>query len=263
MNKIITILQARYSSTRLPGKVLLPILGQPMLIQQINRIKNSTLHGQIVIATSTHHEDEKIVNCCKENGITYYCGKLDDVLDRFYQAASLYQPDHIVRLTGDCPLIDPQIIDQVIQTHLDGNFDYTTNALKPTYPDGLDVEIFKLSALKTAWIEATLNSDREHVTPYIYRNNDQFNIGHIYNNIDLSHLRWTVDWQIDFDLIKKIFENLFPYNPRFTFSDILQFIERHPELKTINTYHTRNEGLQKSLQEDQLISRAQRNVQML
>lgn len=260
MNKIITILQARYNSTRLPGKVLFPILDHPMLIHQINRIKNSKLHGQIIVATSTHHEDQNIVNCCKDNSISYYCGKLDDVLDRFYHAAIPHHADHIVRLTGDCPLIDPEIVDQVIQTHLDGNFDYTTNALKPTYPDGLDIEIFKFSALKTAWIEAVLNSDREHVTPYIYRNDNQFNIGYVYNDIDLSHLRWTVDWQVDFDLIKKIFENLFPQNPKFTFSDILKFLENYPELKIINSYHARNEGLQKSLQEDQLILRAQSNV---
>lgn len=259
--KIITILQARLSSSRLFGKVLLPILGEPMLLRQIERIKRSKHHGQIVVATSMENEDQAIAICCKKNNLDYSCGNLKDVLDRFYHTAKRYQPEHVVRLTGDCPLIDPSIIDYVIETHLEGNFDYTSNALQPTYPDGLDVEIMRFSALEAAWREAILPSEREHVTPFIYSNKEhRFRIGHVYNNVNLSHLRWTVDEREDFNLVTHIYEMLYPDNVEFTTENILCLLEKYPELKTINLQYERNEGMQKSLQADTIFLKVKNNA---
>jgi spore coat polysaccharide biosynthesis protein SpsF len=147
---IIAVLQARLSSSRLPGKVLKPILDQPMLALQIERIKRSQLIDQLVVATSTSPEDEQISKLCQEIEVVSFRGSLDDVLERVYQAAKPYSPTYLVRLTGDCPLCDPELIDQVIQFHVDGNYDYSSNCLIPTYPDGLDVEICRFQCLEIA-----------------------------------------------------------------------------------------------------------------
>jgi spore coat polysaccharide biosynthesis protein SpsF len=166
----------------------------------------------------------------------------------------------VVRLTGDCPLIDPEIIDRAIDHHLQGDFDYTTNALEPTFPDGLDVEVMRFSALKSAWLEAKLPSEHEHVTPFLYNNPERFKIGHLKNNINLSGLRWTVDVPDDFTLVTQIYELLYPSKPEFTTNDILQLLERHPELKTLNLHYLRNEGMNKSLQADAEFLRTHTNV---
>jgi spore coat polysaccharide biosynthesis protein SpsF len=242
MTTIITLLQARLSSTRLPGKVLKELQGYPMLIQQINRINQSQMHGTLIVVTSTNEEDKALLSCCKDYNIPCHTGSLNDVLDRFYQVATLYNPDHIVRLTGDCPLSDPEVIDHVINTHLSGNFDYTSNTVTPTYPDGLDVEVFRFSALERAWNEADSPYDREHVTPFIYRNNKEFHIGQAYNSTNLSKLRWTVDWPEDFTLIEKIYAHLFPIKPQFNLQDILDLLNKHPDLQKINKHYERNEG---------------------
>ena len=244
---ILGILQARISSTRLPGKVLKPILGIPMLLHQIKRIQRAKLVDKLIVATSLEQADDELENMCKGNGIQCFRGSLEDVLERFYQAAKLFKPEHIVRLTGDCPLTDPEIIDQVIEVHLRGNFDYTSNALEPTYPDGLDVEVLRFSVLERARQEATLSSQREHVTLYIYQNPLEFKIGVVKGKPDLSALRWTVDEPQDFALVKDVYEFLYPQNPNFTTKDILEYINIHSELKEINNGFVRNEGLTKSL----------------
>jgi len=244
---ILGILQARISSTRLPGKVLKPILGIPMLLHQIKRIQRAKLVDKLIVATSLEQADDELENMCKGNGIQCFRGSLEDVLERFYQAAKLFKPEHIVRLTGDCPLTDPEIIDQVIEVHLRGNFDYTSNALEPTYPDGLDVEVLRFSVLERARQEATLSSQREHVTLYIYQNPLEFKIGVVKGKTDLSALRWTVDEPQDFALVKDVYEFLYPQNPNFTTKDILEYINIHSELKEINNGFVRNEGLTKSL----------------
>ncbi|KKM12354.1 spore coat protein [Clostridiales bacterium PH28_bin88] len=249
---ILAILQARASSSRFPGKVLKPILGVPMLIRQIERVQRAKLIEKLVVATSDDVSDDPIERLCRENGITCFKGKLDDVLERFYQAAKPRHPGHIVRLTGDCPLADPYLIDQAIDFHMQGNYDYTSNTLEPTYPDGLDVEVFRFSCLEQAWQEAQLPSQREHVTPFLYRQPGRFKIGSYKNNVDLSHLRWTVDEPLDLKLVTKVYEALYPSNPNFATSDILAFLDENPELKVINTHFLRNEGFQKSLMEDTL-----------
>lgn len=233
---ILAILQARMSSTRLPGKVLKSILGRPMLARQIERILRSKNIDKLIVATSVEKSDDRIEALCKEIGISCYRGCLDDVLDRYYQASLQYKPDHVVRITGDCPLIDPELMDEVINFYFDGDYDYATNGLKPyTFPPGLDVEVFKSMHLKTAWKEAVAPAHREHVTIFIYSNPEMFKIGYYKSKIDLSSLRWTVDRADDYELVVRIYESLYPGNPEFTTQDILNLLKKRPELKAINT----------------------------
>lgn len=247
---ILAILQARVSSSRLPGKVLKPLLGAPMLLRQIERLKKSRKIDRLLVATSTEASDDQIEKLCKEHGIAYHRGSLNDVLDRFYQAALDFKPEHVVRLTADCPLTDAKLIDDVIGFYLDGGFDYASNAIQATYPDGLDVEVFRFSCLEQAWREAALPSQREHVTPFIHQQLLRFKIGHFKNSSDLSHLRWTVDEPKDFELVTMIYEALYPMNPAFSTQEILQLLDQRPELMNWNTAHQRNEGYQKSLKAD-------------
>ncbi len=251
---MLAILQARFSSTRLPGKVLKPILGKPLLLLQIERIKRAERVDRIILATSTDPADDAIGSMCRENDIALFRGSLNDVLDRFYQAAKPLLPDHVVRLTGDCPLADPRLIDQVIAFHLQGGYDYTSNTIEPTYPDGLDIEVVRFSCLEAAWREASLPSQREHVTPFIYRHPDRFKIGSFKNTTDLSPLRWTVDEPLDFELVTRIYETLYPHDPAFTTQDILALLDKNPSLKTMNTRYGRNEGYDNSLAEDTLFT---------
>ncbi len=248
---ILAILQARASSSRLPQKVLKPILGVPMVLRQAERIKQSKKIDQLLLATSTDPQDQAIQDHCKLVNLECFRGNLNDVLDRFYQAAKPWKPDHVVRLTGDCPLVDPTLIDEIIQFHLNGKFDYTSNSLNPTFPDGLDCEVIRASALEIAWKEATLKTEREHVTPFFYQHPKRFKIGDFQSPENYSHLRWTVDEADDFKLITEIYKSLYPHNPNFRFQDILNLIETRPELKTWNTSHKRNEGYAKTLAEEQ------------
>jgi len=247
---VLAILQARFTSTRLPGKVLKPILGRPMLLRQIERLRRSTIIDDLIVATSSERTDDAVEDLCRKNGIPCFRGSLNDVLDRFYRAAEQYGPDHVVRLTGDCPLIDPGIIDQVISVHVQGGYDYTSNTVESTYPDGLDVEVVRFTCLAQAWQEATLPSQREHVTPFIHQQPGRFKIGSVKNNVDLSSLRWTVDEPADFELVTSIYEKLYPRNPAFTTQDILVLLEKNPKLRTLNIQYGRNEGYDKSLAED-------------
>ncbi|NWF37922.1 NTP transferase domain-containing protein [Mariprofundus sp. NF] len=248
---ILAILQARLSSTRLPNKVLLPLFGKPMLVRQIERVMRSNRIDQLVVATSDGASDDAIETLCDSLNISCFRGSLDDVLDRFYQATVMQGPDHVVRLTGDCPLADPDVIDGVIQMHLLNQNDYTSNCIHPTFPDGLDVEVIRYEALKEAWSNAELKSQREHVTPYIYQHPERFKISNYYHSGEnLSHLRWTVDEARDFELVTEIYQRLYPEKPEFNMHDVLELLEEHPVLKAINTHIERNEGYQKSLLDD-------------
>ncbi len=250
---IIAVLQARFSSTRLPGKVLKPILGKPMLALEIERIQRSKAIDQLLVATSTDSADDALSTLCRDIGVSCARGSLHDVLDRFYTTAEPQHPDHVVRLTGDCPLIDPAVIDATIDFYLKGSYDYVSNCQQPyTFPDGLDTEIFRFSALETAWKEAHLPSEREHVTPFIKKHPERFIIGHYRSPTNFGHLRWTVDEPEDFELVTKVYETLYPGNPRFTMRDILSLLDRKRELMQINNRFTRNEGSKKSLEEDRL-----------
>lgn len=247
---ILAILQARVSSTRLPGKVLKPLLGKPMILRQIERLKRTRSIDRLLIATSVGPEDDALASLCRENGLECFRGSLDDVLDRFYQAAKTSQPDHVMRLTGDCPLTDPEILDQLADLHLGSGCDYSSTALEPTFPDGLDAELMTFSALEHAWREAKLPSQREHVTPFLYQNPDRFSIRVLKNERDLSALRWTVDEPSDFEFVTRVYEGLYPANPNFGMAEVLAFLERHQDLFELNHHFERNEGYEKSLRKD-------------
>lgn len=210
---ILAILQARMSSTRLPGKVLMPLMGEPMLLRQIERIQRSSLIDKLIIATSDQPEDAPVAALWPDS----FRGSLNNVLDRYYQAALPYDPDYVVRLTGDCPLADWGVIDRCIQVAYDHG--YASNTINPTFPDGLDVEVFHSDALWEAWNEATDPYDLEHVTPYMKRDSD---VRSFENDVDLSHLRWTVDTPEDFAFVTSVYETLYPSNPAFTTADILE-----------------------------------------
>ncbi|MGL6361308.1 cytidylyltransferase domain-containing protein [Aeromonas veronii] len=244
---ILGILQARTSSSRLPNKVLKELLGEPMLARQIERLKRCKQLDQLLVATSDQPEDHAIAELCDKMGIPCFCGPLDDVLLRFYLAAQPYQPTHVVRLTGDCPLADPTVIDELIALHLAGPYDYSSNCGNPSYPDGLDAEIISGSVLATLQENATTQTEREHVTYYVRSHPDQFAIGELQRTPSLAHLRWTVDEPADFELVKRIYQALYPANPTFTTDDILALLAQQPELAIFNTQHQRNEGLARSL----------------
>lgn len=213
-----------------------------MLVRQIERIRRSKYGAGLIVATSDQPSDLPIVSLCDELEVPCFRGALDDVLDRFYKAASKFPSEHVVRLTADCPLMDPALMDEVIAFHLRGDYDYSSNALDPTFPDGLDVEVVKFEILARAWKEASLRSEREHVTAYIHQRPDTFKLGSFKNDTNLAHLRWTVDEELDFDLVRSIYEALYPQNPAFSTTDILLFLEQCPQLKTVNSGFLRNEG---------------------
>jgi spore coat polysaccharide biosynthesis protein SpsF len=204
----------------------------------------------LVVATSNDKSDDILINVLDNANIDYYRGSLNDVLGRFYFTAKKYKPHQIVRLTGDCPVIDSQIIDDVIDYHTEGNFDYTSNVIPPTFPDGLDVEVFTFSSLQDSYNKAYLPSHREHVTPYITTNNNIFKIGNYRNDCDNSFLRWTVDEECDFELVQHFYNYLYTHRKNFSMGDILNLIEKYPKLNFINSSINRNEGLKKSLKND-------------
>ena len=248
---VLGIIQARMSSTRLPGKVMKPILGKPMLARQLERTRRARSLDALMVATSVDSSDDPIEQLCASLGIDCFRGSLDDVLDRYYQAARQYRPRHVARMTADCPLIDPEIVDRVVEFYLRGGFDHAGNGVEPRFPDGLDVEILRFPILEYAWQHATRLSDREHVTLFVHRQPDRFRIGSYRNDVDLSHLRWTVDEPRDFVLVERIYEALYPKNPAFTTADILDLLEKRPELLALNSGIDRNEGLARSLARDQ------------
>lgn len=250
---IYAIIQARMGSKRLPGKVMINIQGKPVLQLVVERVTQSNLINKVIIATSIESMNDNIRNFCVENNILVYSGSEDNVLDRFYQAAKINmvkQDDIIVRITADCPLIDPEIIDKVIEEFQNKNADYAANVINPTFPDGLDCEALRFSTLIKVWENALLTSEREHVTLYIRNHPELFNIVSIENNMDLSKLRWTLDEKEDLDLISSIYKNLYSINPFFRLKDILNLLEEKPELNHINSKYVRNEGLLKSLEID-------------
>jgi spore coat polysaccharide biosynthesis protein SpsF len=237
------VLQVRAGSTRLPGKALRPLAGAPMLERQLERVRRARRIDALVVATSSRAEDDAIAELCARLGVPCHRGSLEDVLDRVYAAALREAPSHVVRLTGDCPLADPELIDRVTDFCIDGGYDYASNTVEPTFPDGLDVEVMRIAALEAAWREARLASEREHVTPFLYKNPKRFRIGSFKATSDLSALRWTVDQPADFELVERIYRELYPKNAAFSTADIVAFLDRVPELKTANTMYQRSKAL--------------------
>ncbi len=247
--KVVAIVQARMGSTRLPAKVMAEIAGRPILWHVVNRLEHAKNIDLIVVATSVKSGDDPIISFCEKNGLECFRGSESDVLDRFYRAATTYKADAIVRCTSDCPLIDAEVTDRIIDIYLKGGYDYVTNTLRYTYPDGLDIEVFSYPALEAAWREARAPAEREHVTTYI-RNSGKFRLRNVENREDLSQrdLRWTVDEQADLDFVREVYNSLWSkQRPYFGMVEILKLIDERPELSEINRGITRNEGFYKSL----------------
>lgn len=247
---IAAIVQARMGSTRLPGKVMKTLSGRPMLWHIITRLSYSKKIENIIVATTERQEDSVIVKLASEMGINFYCGSSEDVLDRYYQSAKIFNVDPLVRITADCPLIDPEIVDNIVDYYSKSTFDYVTNTIEPTMPDGLDTEVFSFKTLEKAWTEAKKPSEREHVTPYIRNHPELFKLGNYEYEIDLSGMRWVVDEESDYRLISEVYKYLYKDGEIFYMNDVLNLLPRYPELNDINKNIKRNEGYIKSLEND-------------
>ena len=234
--KVVVIIQARMGSTRLLGKILKDIAGKPMLAHVIERLKNAKLVDEIVIATTRQEEDRTILKFADKSRVKSFAGSGEDVLDRYYQAAKKYQADVVVRITSDCPLIDPDVVDQVIVFYLKNKstVGYVSNSLKRSYPRGLDTEVFPFEVLKRAWQEANKPYQREHVTPYIYQHPEIFHLANVENNEDLSYMRWTVDEERDLEFVREVYKRLYKEGEIFLMEDILTLLRKEPQLMQIN-----------------------------
>jgi spore coat polysaccharide biosynthesis protein SpsF (cytidylyltransferase family) len=232
--KIAAIIQARMTSNRLPGKVLMDIEKKPILWHVINRLRFSKKLNDIILAIPDTKENDILEKFAKDNKIKYFRGSENDVLSRYYEAAKRFKCDIIVRITSDCPLIDPKIVDVVIKKHLSSGVDYTSNVQLRTYPKGMDVETLNFQALEKSFYEAKDPVDREHVTLYIRRHPSIFKQASAVNNQNLSPMRWTVDEKEDLDFVRKIYEKLYREGKIFLMQEILELLEKEPRLSEIN-----------------------------
>ncbi|HEU4472529.1 MAG TPA: glutamate-1-semialdehyde 2,1-aminomutase [Flavisolibacter sp.] len=261
--KIIAITQARYGSSRLPGKVLKKVNGKALLTIHLERALKASRIDKLIVATTVEPEAEAIAQLATGLGCGVYRGSIDDVLDRFYGAARPEDPDLVVRITSDCPLIDPELIDQVIDTCIGGGYDYCSNTIDPAFPDGMDVEVFRFSALEKAWKEASLRSDREHVTPYIWRNSTEKG-GTLFKSFnykgpgDYSRFRLTVDEASDFELINQL---ILKVGDTKSWMEYVSYLEIQQELFETNAHIKRNQGLMKSVEQDKIMLREISNFQ--
>lgn len=242
---IVTLVQARMSSTRLPGKVLLDIAGKPMIQWVIERSARAALVSQVAVATTTHPSDDPLVEFCESQGIPCHRGSLHDVLDRYYTAARKFEADAVVRITADCPLIDPGVVDRVVSEFLgpEGGlggsfaFDFATNRLPPpwhrSYPVGLDTEVCSMEALERAWKEGDQPYHREHVMPYLYEKEGRFRVRVLDHDPDYGWMRWTVDTPEDLKLVRLIFDRL-AGKEDFTWLDVVELFKQEPQLARIN-----------------------------
>ena len=247
INGYLAIIQARMGSTRLPGKVLMKLAGKTALEHVIERVSKLKKINKIIVATSANAEDDKISELCQMLNIACYRGSENDVLDRFYQAAKEFNYSNIIRITGDCPMIDPDIIGQTIKLYEDEKLDYASNVIPPTFPKGLDVEVFTFKALKKAWHKVKSGPQREHVTVYFWQNPKIFKQKHLLNKINLSLKRWVLDYEVDYEFLQKIFNDLYIVKPNFRLKDVLKFLEINPELEKINQGIDRKTELDNSL----------------
>ena len=236
--KVVAIVQARMSSTRLPRKVMATICGKPVLLHIIDRLKECKLLDDIVIATTVNNIDDIIFNAVKnyDKSIGLFRGSEENVLERYYLAAKKFNVDVVVRVTSDDPLIDPTVVDDLISEFLMNSCDYVSNSLNRTFPLGLDAEVFSFDALERAHQNASQDYEREHVTPYIIENPDKFKLLNVSNNIDLSHLRWTLDTKEDFEFIDAVYQRIYPEKQMFFMDDVLDLLDKEPGLIDINKH---------------------------
>lgn len=250
--KVTCIIQARTRSERLPNKVLKEIENLPMICHIINRVKKAKNIDQIILATSNTDTDKILLDIAKKFKIIGFAGDEKDVLDRFYNAAITYAANPIVRITGDCPLVDPILLDKMVEFYQANDYDYMSNTIERTFPDGLDIEIFSSEVLKISNKEAKWLSEREHVTPYILKNQNDFRVYNYKNKQNLSNLRWCVDEEDDLIMIRKIFQEMRP-NQFFSTDDALKIILKRPDISKINSGIMTNEGYEKSLKNDRIV----------
>ena len=250
--RVIAIIQARMGSTRLPGKVLSPVLDRPMLWHIVQRVSAVRGIAGVVVATSDCSSDDAVFEFCDQHNIDMYSGSLNDVLDRFYRAARLRRAEVVLRVTGDCPLFDPEIVSEMLREFLaDGTLDHigvatgagvAQGATGGRYPDGMDAELTTIEALESAWCEAREPLEREHVTPFIWRRPERFRVATHYSPVDYSQLRWTVDNQEDLDTIRAIYEALYDPNRHFLMQHVLDFLATRPEISQRNQHFIGSEG---------------------
>jgi glutamate-1-semialdehyde aminotransferase/spore coat polysaccharide biosynthesis protein SpsF (cytidylyltransferase family) len=258
-HNVVAIVQARMNSSRLPGKVLADVAGRPMLWRVIQRVKKSALVQRVMVATSVHATDDAIAEFCRMHEIAFFRGSETDVLDRYYQAAQSCAAETIVRITGDCPLIDGAVVDKVVEQFFHSGADYAANTLLSTYPDGLDTEVFSFAALQSAWQNAALPAEREHVTPY-FRTSARFRIANVASDFDpaAGQMRWTVDEPRDLEFVRAIFARF--KERAFTCHDVLRLLRQAPELSDFNDGAIRNEGYYKSLIEEPPLAATRRDL---
>ena len=238
--KVVTVVQARTGSTRLPNKVLRPLAGAALLQRMVERVQAAELVGTVVVATTTEPGDDPIEALCATAGIVCYRGDPLDLLDRHYQTGLAHGATAVVKIPSDCPLIDPRIIDRVLAHFLNhsGAFDFVSNLHPASYPDGNDVEAMTMDALATAWREATRPLEREHTTPYLWENPDRFRLGNVLWETGLDYAkshRWTIDYEEDYQFIRAVYDALYPVNPRFGLDDILAFVAANPDVAALNS----------------------------
>jgi spore coat polysaccharide biosynthesis protein SpsF len=241
--KIVAIIQARMGSTRLPGKVLMDLGGETVLAHVVRRLRRATLIDEIVVATTNSTADRAIVHECQHLCVRVFRGAKSDVLDRYYQAAQCISAEGIVRITSDCPLIDPEVTDNTIRAFLERRPDYASNTLQRTYPRGLDTEVMTRDALECAWRGARLSYQRAHVTPYIYENPDRFCVLSVKCDADYSRHRWTLDTPEDLAFLRAVYDRA-DNDVSVSWRDVLALLEREPELVELN-----RDVVQKALQE--------------
>ncbi len=242
------IIQARMGSTRFPGKIMEIIRGKTMLEMVVLRAKRSKKADNVIVATSRNKENTVLSKKAEELGVPCFHGDEDDVLDRYFQCAKRYGSDVIVRITGDCPVIDPAIIDDTISFFEKKGVNYVSNVHPPTFPDGMDVEVFDFASLEKAWKEASLPSEREHVTPYIWKNDKKFTTANLTNKEDLSRYRFTVDEKEDMTFLSEVLKRI--DGEDYSMEDLIRVIRNNPKLLKINGMYRRNEGFERSIKAD-------------
>jgi spore coat polysaccharide biosynthesis protein SpsF len=251
MPRTVAIIQARVGSRRLPGKVLAPIGGRSMLERVVERVLATSRVERTVVATSDDVRDDAIEAICRRRGFACFRGSETDVLSRYVGAAALHDADPIVRITADCPLLDPAVIDRVVDAFAGNGLDYASNINPPTFPHGLDTEILSAEALRRADREARWRSEREHVTLYVRNHPELFRSFNVTHTPDLSGRRWVVDEATDLQFVRAVYERM--GERPFGMADVLALLQREPELAALNAGIVRDEGLKKSLAEDQLV----------
>jgi spore coat polysaccharide biosynthesis protein SpsF (cytidylyltransferase family) len=245
--KTVAIIQARMGSSRLPGKVLLDLEGMPLIQRIVNKVLCSNV-DEVVVATTKSVNDDKLVKWCKGNSVSFFRGSECNVLERYYECAKFYDADNVVRVTSDDPFKDPLVINKAIDILIDGQYDYVSNTIHPTFPEGVDIEVFTFNTLERCFNNATLDSEKEHVTPYIWKNDSDFSLYNFTYKRDLSLLRWTIDYKEDLDFSKAVYKHL-KNKECFSMEDVLSILKQYPELYDLQKSVVRNEGYVKSIKE--------------